>query len=185
MLLGYCCQGLNDSRITKVPYSWLYKEEAPKPIIMRSGMYDNLQPGPFTTLKMDMGTWTAAEGEAEAFEYSDGRGKGIHIMGGVDKTLSLELPKPTRLGDIDWLAIERFTSRDPYMLSIEAWQNDRWLLVGGQDGRTRNLTKHAIVFAAPDMVTTRLRFRCTSLLGAILADGFQSKPISLNGFFND
>ena len=99
--------------------------------------------------------------------------------------MELELPKTTKLGDIDWLAIERYTSRSPYVLCIEAFKDGQWILVGGQDESTVNLKKHQIIFTKPELATNRLRFRCTSLLGAIVADRHDEKPISLNGFFND
>ncbi len=180
VLLGYCCEGLHRSRITKVPISWLYTESMePKPVL--KDLYDDLPEGPFTSLKLPDGTCTAAEGTAKVISYA--RGRGINILGGENVTAELALDKPTRLGDLTWLGAERFSSAPPYSFTVEALKGEEWVKVAEQGKNTNVGIKHPLKYMDPNLVTTRLRFSCTSAKGVILCD--PATNTILPGFFKD
>ncbi len=182
VLLGYCCDGLDRTRITKVPIKWLYTEAADKTIRMVEGIFDGCKEGPFTRLETKVGVWTAAEGHAEVFKYE--RGTGVHVMGGENKSVELELAAPMKLKDLEWLGIERFASAPPYVMTIEALQGDKWVKVASQGGDADVKIKYVQKFTDPDMTVSRLRFTCTGSKGAIVGDRRQTGLI-LPGFFKN
>ncbi len=180
VLLGYCAEGLHLTRVTKVPYSWIYDETPRKPYAVSLGALQDVPNGPFTRLETAMGTWTAAEGSARVLTFA--RGKGVTINGGTDTQAELELPKSLILKNLK-IGIERFTSRPPYALTIEANVDGKWVLVFAQGNDTPVSAILPVTWAAPELATDRLRFRCTSVLGATVCE--QGTSINLFGFFND
>ena len=182
VLLGYCCEGLHRSRITKVPISWLYAEDDEKINMPKDEIFAELPEGPFTSLTLPFGTVvTAPEGAARMFTYA--RGRGINILGGENVTIEMAFDAPTRLGDLGWLGAERFASAQPYHFTVEALKGEEWVTVAEQDENTRVAIKHPLDFTDPELVTSRLRFTCTSTKGVILCD--PAVNVVLPGFFKD
>ncbi|MBP5674641.1 MAG: exo-alpha-sialidase [Victivallales bacterium] len=180
ILLGYCAlDGLCHSRVTKVPVSWLYKDIPFRPYECSPSIFDNVPNGPFTTLETSLGTWTAAEGQAEVMTYT--RGKGVNLKGGNEMTMELALATPQKLSDVA-LTAERFTSAPPYSFAVEAFADRKWTIVFTQDSQTKVGKRHPIVWSHPSLTTQRLRFRCTSPRGVIVGD---PQTASLNAFFED
>ena len=180
ILLGYCAMdGLAHSRITKVPVSWLYRDIPFRPYECSPSIFDNVATGPFTALKTSLGTWTAAEGQAEVITFS--RGKGVNLKGGAETIMELELTAPKKLSDVA-LTAERYTGAPPYAFAIEAFADGKWTLVFTQDGQTKVGIRHPVVWSQPTLTTQRLRFRCSSPRGVIVGD---PQTASLNAFFED
>jgi hypothetical protein len=180
ILLGYCAMdGLAHSRITKVPVSWLYRDIPFRPYECSPSIFDNVANGPFTALKTSLGTWTAAEGQAEVITFS--RGKGVNLKGGAETIMELELTAPKKLSDVA-LTAERYTGAPPYAFAIEAFADGKWTLVFTQDGQTKVGIRHPVVWSQPTLTTQRLRFRCSSPRGVIVGD---PQTASLNAFFED
>ncbi len=182
VLLAYCYQGLADSRITKVPISWLYEPEGEHVTFINR--YEELPLGDFTELDTADGHWSAAEGMARV--HSEAWGKGIWVCGknAVEHSIELQLAEGKSLGDMQF-AIERFSSQSPYALVIEALQNDKWIIVWTQTNATR-VCYHAFVdFAFPNMKPSRIRFRAIGSNGFIICDSNLKLDEALHGFFND
>jgi hypothetical protein len=180
ILLGYCAMdGLAHSRITKVPVSWLYREIPFRPYESSPSIFDNVATGPFTALETSLGTWTAAEGQAEVITFA--RGKGVNLKGGAETSMGLELTTPKKLSDVA-LTAERYTGAPPYAFAIEAFADGKWTLVFTQDGQTKVGIRHPVVWPQPTLTTQRLRFRCSSPRGVIVGD---PQTASLNAFFED
>ncbi len=187
LLLGYCAMGmLRHSRITTVPLAWLYEPAppcAPKCSASRkTSAFKDLKPGPFETLKTGLGTWTAATGHAAVFSWA--RGTGIRIQGGIAREVVLTLPK-AQPSDSLKLRVERFTIREPYSLQVEArGANGVWELVYEEGKDTPVGCLREMNFRKLATPVTAYRFRCSSVLGAILGDAAEW-DFNLNGFFND
>lgn len=180
ILLGYCAMAnLSHSRITKVPVKWLYDGPSSPAPSYHASLFDNLPDGPFTQLTTPRGTWTAPEGHAELFSYD--RGRGVRLKGGLNQTVTFTLDTPDTLHNLPF-KIERFTALPPYALAVEAEVNGEWLLVAAQDHNTPVGNPLFLPTAADRTTVTRLRFRCSSARGAIIAD---VPPVDLHGFFND
>ncbi len=182
VLLGYCCRGLADTRITKVPISWLY-EPAPEAPAQKNRFAD-LPLGDFTTLETPEGTWTAAENGARVHDESWGRGIWVSDKNKTQHAVELALADGKTLGDLN-LAIERFSSTQPYTLVAEAWLDDQWTVVWAQDSSTEVHKHYPVLFAFPDKTPKRIRFRGIGLNGFIICDGGVNIAQTLNGFFND
>jgi hypothetical protein len=182
VLLGYCCRGLADTRITKVPISWLY-EPAPEAPAQKNRFAD-LPLGDFTTLETPEGTWTAAENGARVHDESWGRGIWVSDKDKTQHAVELALADGKTLGDLN-LAIERFSSTQPYTLVAEAWLDDQWTVVWAQDSSTEVHKHYPVLFAFPDKTPKRIRFRGIGLNGFIICDGGVNIAQTLNGFFND
>lgn len=183
LLLGYCAMnGLKDSRITRVPISWIYEPEpARKASASKPSVFAGMKDAAFETLKTPLGAWTAAKDHAAVKTWA--RGTGVHLLGGTDREVTLSLPKAAA-SDALKLGVERFTARDPYDFRVEARTVDgAWHEVyaegkGTPVGRVRSMS-----FKKLPTPVTAYRFRCTSVLGALITD--QATEILLDGFFND
>jgi len=183
VLLGYCAMsGLAHSRITRVPVSWLY-EDAPKtlPVQQLSLLFKKAATGPFERLETTLGIWSAAAGHAEV--YTSSLGKGLRLQGGEDRTVTLTLPQASFCAPLlAALGVERFTVRTPYRLIVEAKTGDGWKKVWEQGENTTVAQLHKIEISDKTIKTTQLRFRCTSVLGAIIGE---MTDVYLNGYFKD
>ena len=183
LLLGYCAENmLKDSRITRVPISWIYEPEpARKASASKPSVFAGMKDAAFETLKTPLGAWTAAKDHAAVKTWT--RGTGVHLLGGTDREVTLSLPKAAA-SDALKLGVERFTARDPYDFRVEARTVDgAWHEVyaegkGTPVGRVRSMS-----FKKLPTPVTAYRFRCTSVLGALITD--QATEILLDGFFND
>ena len=179
VLLGYCAVG---TRITAVPVAWLYAE-GPAPMTVsrqRADCFEGAPAGAFERLETPAGVWSAAAGHAEVFSYA--RGKGVRLLGGTDRTVTVTLPQPVACRSLKW-GVERFASSAPYALVLEAKEGDAWRKVWEQGAGTAVGTHYPVACAAKENLQASLfRFRCTSTLGAIIVD---MPDVSINGFFND
>jgi len=183
VLLGYCAMsGLGHSRITRVPVAWLYKEGGPCVSVIRKrpDLFGGAAAGPFRRLETALGAWTAEEGHAEIYGYA--RGRGIRLKGGTNRVVTLFLKEPAACGALG-LGVERFASRPPYSLTLEAETGGAWRKVWEQKANTGVGTQHPVDWGRKaNVVATRFRFTCTSTLGAIITD---VPEIRINGFFKD
>ncbi len=94
----------------------------------------------------------------------------------------LTLPRPVDAKQLK-LGVERFTSREPYALVVEAKAGDVWQMIWEQGEKTATGTPYLVAPAKnPDASASQVRFRCTSNLGAIIVD---MPDAWFNGFFND
>ncbi len=185
VLLAYfaylASEGITTLRIVNVPASYIFEPGPKELLVMSKGYYDDLQPGPFTTLKTAIGTWTAAKGQGmvEATE----RGTGVRFVGGTYVTLVLMLPQPTRLADLPAIGMERYTGAEPYDVVVEAWVNGQWREVARHDNSRKVAINHLVTFTEPELVTNKLRFRGNTVKGALIFDG--NKTLRPNSYFND
>jgi sialidase-1 len=182
VLLGYCAiSGLAHSRITRVPVSWLYRDgPAPASVKQPPLLFEKAAKGPFERLETRLGVWTAEAEHAEVYSYA--RGKGVRIMGGVNRTVLLTLPQATACGLLNSLGVERFTARAPYRFTLEAKTGETWRKIWEQDDTTPVGKPLKIKILEKDLRASQFRFRCTSVLGAIIGD---MTEIDLNGYFKD
>lgn len=165
VLCGYCAKdGLKHSRITSVPISWLYGEDRkPKP-----SCFIRIKEGAFFGLSTEQGTWSAQSGSAEICSWA--RGKGVKILGGENRTVYLQLPIGTRLGDLGFF-VERFSSAGAYNFKIEGQTADgTWhgLFAQGADTGVGRLI--AVKPKLPCGEVQTLRFTCTSSGGVLITD---------------
>ncbi|MDA3924075.1 MAG: sialidase family protein [Kiritimatiellae bacterium] len=196
VLLGYCAMGANaHSRITRVPVSWLYADTPPKvtaPAIktLPTFHWGNIATGAFERVEVKEGTsktvqavWTAEPGHAEVYVYTSRRlsGKYVRLLGGKDRTVTLTLQNPIFCRNAMFGA-ERFTRNGTYSLIMEAKVDGDWRKIGEQDTDLPGLKPFLIDCSKSDGKASEFRFRCTSLMGAIIAE---MPDYSLNGFFND
>jgi len=183
MLLGYCAENnLQDSRITRVPISWLYEPprscpaEPAKPSVFRG-----LANAPFETLKTALGVWTAAKGQAAVETWTCGTG--VRLVGGTDVQAVLTLPAPAA-SDALRLQAERYTAEAPYAFTVEAQTADGdWRQVWSEGAQTPISQLRALAFKRLDRPVKAYRFRCTSAKGVLVTDRVQT--LSFNGFLND
>jgi hypothetical protein len=178
VLLGYCVRGLAQSRITRVPVSWLYTEAPPAPKAPPSA-FASVPVGPFERLEMGLGVWSAEVGHAEVFSYE--RGKGVRLLGGTERTVTLTLPQAVECKKLG-LGVERFTARGPYALTIEAKDGEAWRKIWEQGEGTPVGMQLPITLPESGLKAAQFRFRCSSVAGAIIGDAGMAP---LNGFFND
>ncbi len=182
LLLGYCALNwLTHSRITKVPIAYLYTDGPEKRYDTTPGCYDKLPQGPFTTLEAVPGTWTVTSGAAEVISFT--RGTGLHLQGGDNVTVELTLPKATRLADLPPMGLERYTKTPPYTVTVEAMKDGEWTAVCVHGDGVKTARQEPVKWSQPDMVTNKLRFRCTSAGGTIICDGNQK--FFLVSYFKD
>lgn len=182
VLLGYCAMsGLAHSRITRVPVSWLYTD-GPAPVAVKQEplLFEKAAKGPFERLETPLGVWSAEAGHAEMYTYA--RGKGIRIQGGTNRIVTLTLPQAAACGILTSFSVERFTSRAPYVFTIEAKVEDAWRKIWEQGAATSVGQLHKIKVQEKELKTSQFRFRCTTALGAIIGE---MPDTDLQGFFKD
>lgn len=178
VLLGYCAlRGLGHSRIVKIPVSWLYDDSVSYGKTLTESVLKEAPRGGFTSLKTSLGEWTAEPGHCEIFEYA--RGVGVHLAGGNDRCVQLTFDKPMEVSRIPML-VERFTGRDPYLFVAEALVDGVWSLVGVQGDDTKVGSLLPLQMVNGNARATAMRFRCTSVAGAIIVDAPQ---LEVNSFF--
>lgn len=184
LLLEYCAmESLRHSRVTEVPLAWIYGSDV-RPAFVGSGAsaFSACANGVFTRLDTRLGTWTADQGQGEIHTWT--RGKGVRVMGGENRCVTLTLPKAAASDALNLFA-ERFTSRAPYELTVEAKTVDgNWQEVYREGAKTPvgRLRKMAFRRLAPPV--TAYRFRCTSVLGALFTDVTMPFAFS-DAFFTD
>ncbi|MDX9868940.1 MAG: sialidase family protein [Kiritimatiellia bacterium] len=183
VLLGYCAmRQLGQSRITRVPLSWLYADVTPavRPL-SQADMFLPFSKGPFVELKTALGVWTAEKGEAE-IHAGGTRGKGVWIMGGKERMVSFTASSPLTCEELT-LFVERFTAAAPYRIVLEAKIGAAWQTLWAQDEAAQTVMVYPVTCAAsPGVAARQFRFRCSSKQGAII----RHFPLrDLGGFFND
>jgi hypothetical protein len=94
----------------------------------------------------------------------------------------LTLPQATACGLLNSLGVERFTARAPYRFTLEAKTGETWRKIWEQDDTTPVGKPLKIKILEKDLRASQFRFRCTSVLGAIIGD---MTEIDLNGYFKD
>jgi len=182
VLLAYCAKGLAYSRITRVPTAWLYEEGTPPVSVdrKRPDLFGKAVAGSFQILETELGVWTAEAGHAEIYEYA--RGRGIRLLGGTNRVVTLALKEPADCKALG-LGVERFASKPPYELTLEAKEGAGWRKVWAQAANTGVGAQHPVDWGGKAHVpASQFRFTCTSALGAILVD---MPDISINAFFKD
>ena len=182
VLLGYSAMSyLKHARVTRVPLSWLYKD-GPAPVAVRQEalLFEKAAKGAFVKLETALGVWSAEEGHAEVYTYA--RGKGVHIMGGENRTLLLTLPQPVACSVLNYLGVERFTSKAPYQFTLEAKVEDIWRKIWEQNASTPVGYPLKINVIENLLKSSQFRFKCTSVKGVIIGD---IKESDMNGYFKD
>lgn len=133
--------------------------------------FENLEPGPFTTVKTGAGKWTAQEGHAAIDAAHSKSGKQcLHIVGGERRRVLLE-PETggVAVSELTFWA-ERWTRRDPFLFRIESLRNGRWReIYSGDDEILVGAFKTRVRIPVNGRVD-RLRMTCTSPSGILIDD---------------
>ncbi len=188
LFLSYCAEKmLCHSRVTIVPVSWLYEPapEIPPGFVepdAKPSVFAGKPEGGFTELSTGIGVWKAADGHAALEKFV--RGTGVHLLAGENREVVLELPQAADSDRVK-LFVERWTSRPPYQLAVEARTRDgEWHPVLAEGPETPVGSLRPMRFKKLDAPVNAYRFRCTSAAGIMICDR-EPRRIFFNGYFND
>lgn len=133
--------------------------------------FEEVPPGPFTTLETTAGRLTAAEGHAviDAGHRKSGQ-QCLHIVGGEERRVVFE----PRTGDEEVSELtfwaERWTRREPFVFRIESFSEGTWreIYVGDDEIVTGTFKTHVRIPVSARI--ERLRLTCTSPSGVLVDD---------------
>jgi sialidase-1 len=149
--------GYRDIRFARFPLSSLSRKSA---ALMG---FEDAAPGPFTRLQTPVGTWMAEEGHAQIDSAHADLGKRcLHIRGGRNNAVELELASAAGNAVTLSLKAERWTRRDPFVFRVAGRDNRRWQELYNGDEVIKIGGFHTEVRLELPPGTGRLRFSCTA-----------------------
>ena len=138
--------------------------------------FDALSAGALTSQDSVYGKLSAEAGHAQLL---DGKGRagtrGLHIVGGEKRVVSLDFKSPTdEKRSLDFWA-ERWTSRGGFEMSVEAWVGGKWEELVREDGvKVGGYETH--IKAEVPVGASALRLVCSSAAGVLIDDFSLSRP---------
>ena len=137
--------------------------QATKPV--NSTGFESQSPGPFETMKSQIGTWTTTAGKVQINSKLAATGNhSLHLMGGKKATVELSVRHGLdTAGQLSFRA-ERWTKRSPFSFRIEKLSDGEWTEIYNGDrgvivGRP---FKSNVVVNLGDPQISKLRFSVTS-----------------------
>lgn len=143
--------------------------------LVQGESFDSAAPGPFTSLKGDVGKWSAEVGNAS---IQTGHGKSgsqsLRLSGEGERMVILDLPAPSLEGMEMTFSAERWTARGPFTLRIDAKGAADWKEIHNADKEIKVGGFHANLRIPIPAGTTALRYRCTAPAdGGVLLDNVE------------
>lgn len=143
--------------------------------LLRAESFESASAGPLKSFASEVGTWSAAEGNAS---IHPGRGKSgnqsLRLNGGKGRDLVLELSKPAEPGAVLSFHVERWTARGPFVFRMDEMKDGAWVELRNSDAEAKVGGFHAEIRLSPTAGVSRIRFRGeTDPNGGVLMDDFQ------------
>lgn len=140
--------------------------------------FESAPAGPFTSLKSDIGMWSAEAGNTR---IQGGHGKSgkqsLRITGDGERSAVLTLSSPTVEGAELTLSAERWTRQEPFSFRIDAKGSGDWKEIHNADKEIQVGGFKANLRVPVSAGTTALRFRCTAPAETgVLIDDIEIQP---------
>jgi sialidase-1 len=155
------------------------------PVLANEG-FETLPPGAIGETGISCGTLKAATGHAVIIAGKGrGGGSGLHLTGGDERMVTIDLARPTTGKSSLNFHIERWTSRGGFAFRVESrtGRSQSWEPLARADGAKVG-GYHTRVSASLPEGSTAVRFVCSSAAGVLIDDlAFEkSGPMELAGF---
>lgn len=137
------------------------EDAAPPPV---TSDFDRAPIGPLRLLRSNVGDWAADADHAAIIEHPKTGERCLHITGGKNHAVTVDLKRPDASYDVIEFRAERWTSRNPFDFRIDASIDGAWQTIFAGDDRVRVgrsfLSRVRVRIKNPK--TTKLRLVCTA-----------------------
>lgn len=138
--------------------------------------FDRAPLGPLHLMRSSVGDWTADADHAAIIEHPQTGDRCLHLRGGKDRSVTLDLKRPDARRNVLEFRAERWTSRAPFKFRVEASTENGWKTVYTGDDRVRvgKSLLSSVRISLKDPKITKLRFVSTAPSSAgVLIDEVQ------------